>query len=174
MREQVPSDYAVAAERSAGKTVLRVATFDSDPRGVLVARVHRNEERTEEASLVPVGPRSFEAELPALPPGEYAVTLLRRTARGSVDQRSLVVRAPEGTSQPQEEHLVPAPNVALLEEIARRTGGRFGAAPADATERPLGTRAARCDLEDLLVPLAMALFLGDVAIRRLRLPPAGH
>ncbi len=173
MREQVPSDYAVVAEHSGGKTLLRVATFDSEARGVLVARVHRDEGQIEEASLVPAGPRLFEAELPALPPGEYALTLLRRTARESVDQRSLVVRVPQGAPEPQEEFLAPAPNVALLEAIAQRTGGRFGAQPADPMERPLGARAARCDLQDFLVPLALALFLGDVAIRRLRLAAAG-
>jgi hypothetical protein len=41
-------------------------------------------------------------------------------------------------------------------------------------ERPAGTRRAAYPLEPLLLPLAMLLFLGDVAVRRLALEGTRH
>jgi hypothetical protein len=134
---------------------------------VLVGRLHVGEE-TMEVGLVPEGMRSFSARIPDLPGGRYPFTLLERRA-GKVSERTEMVTVPSRDTELPDEHRRSTPNLALLSSLTQATGGVVGASARQIVDRPPGSRRAAYPLEPLLLPLAMLLFLTDVAVRRLGL-----
>jgi uncharacterized membrane protein len=167
MRPQTASEYALAVERREGKTTLRARAFDPRPEGVVAARLHLDEERAIDVTLAPAAPQVFEGELPSLPGGRYPITMLRRAAADAVVQRTVLVSVPEEDDAPQEEFRATQPHTALLEWLATATGGKFNPTARDLAVREPGTRRVRYPLDFALIPLAMLLFLADVAVRRL-------
>lgn len=170
MRAQTPWDYVVEAQRRDGKGKLLVRAFDGVEGGTLIARVHLDAEHTADVTLVPVAPRRYEAELPpAVGGGSHPVTLLSRRGTLDVTQRTEIVPFPSKDEPPQEEFATTRPNTALLEQLAQATGGKVGATVREIAAREAGERLLHAPLDTVLVPLAMLLFLADVALRRLGL-----
>lgn len=168
MRGQTPWDYVVEAQRREGKSKLLVRAFDSGVEGNLIARVHVDDEHTEDLTLVPVAPRQFEADLPAAIGGRnYPVTLLSRRENQDVTQRTEMVPIPARDEEPQEEFQSTRPNTVLLQQLAEESGGRLNPTVREIAARETGERLLEYPLEVFLLPLAMLLFLGDVAVRRL-------
>jgi len=168
MRDQTPWDYVVEAQRRDGKSKLLVRAFDSGQDGNLIARVHVDDDHTEDLTLVPVAPRQFEAELPpAIGGRRYPVTLLGRRENQEVSQRTELVPIPKEDDPPQEEFQVTRPNTVLLEQLAQESGGKVNPTVREIAARDTGERLLDYPLEGFLLPLAMLLFLGDVAVRRL-------
>ena len=171
MREQTPWDYAFDVRRRDGELTLVVRAFGAEQDGVLFARLHRDEEETEELTLAPVGPQVYEAELPELEGGRYAVTVLRRVGERDVNERTEMVSVPGEDEEPQEEFQTIRPNTSLLEQVALETGGKFNPSAEEVVVREVegseGGVRRRYELDFLLIPLAMACFLADVAVRRI-------
>jgi Ca-activated chloride channel family protein len=171
VRNETPWDYALAVHRSDGVTELTIRSFDRDSGGVLLARLHVGDQDTVDVPLVPVAPRQFSGRLPSLPGGRYPLTIVRRRGEREVNQRTALVTIPDRDEPAQAERYGPGPDVALLTRLTGATGGRINPAVRDLVARKPGTRELLHGLDYLLVPLAMFLFLGDVAIRRMTALP---
>ncbi len=169
-REHRESEYAIDARRSDGITELTVRTFGpGTDDGVLLARLHVSPDDVREVGLAPREPRLFSAALRNLPGGRFPLTIIKRGSDEEVFQHTELVTMPAVDQEPQKEHYRTTPNLALLTYLTENTGGMLNPTARELVERPRGARLARYPLDHLLLPLAMFLFLGDVAVRRLRL-----
>jgi Mg-chelatase subunit ChlD len=171
-RAQTPWDYAVEVRRRDGTLELSVRAFDGADDGVLRARLHRNETESVDVPLMPIGPRRFTARLPAIAAGRYPLTIVSHRGGRTAGERTLLITIPDTDEPELEERFGPAPDVGLLTQLTAATGGHVNAPVRELVARKPGTRALAHGLDYLLIPLAMALFLGDVAVRRLALPPS--
>ena len=167
LREQVPSDYLLDLRRADGTVELIVHTFDPAAiDGVLLARFSPPEAAAREVSLVPRGPREFAARVPGLPPGRYPLTIIKRDNRGNLSERTTPVTVPALDDETQEEQPRHEPNLPLLTQLAEQTGGSINPDVRELVQRQPGTRLVFYPLDHLLIPLAMLLFLADVALRQ--------
>jgi hypothetical protein len=93
----------------------------ADVRATVRGPLGAEEERPREISLVDVGAGRYRASLPGLPPGDYRIegSAALGGAELGGDQSEMTV-APY-----RMEFEDPAPNFALLREVARESGGRF-------------------------------------------------
>jgi Ca-activated chloride channel homolog len=155
----LPFDRRVVARAARDGTVVELETT-TDEQGPFVLRV---EDR--EAALRPTGRRRFAGLVPPLEAGVHPAVLV---APGREDRVDVVVPPAHGSGR---EYASAGANVALLERLAARTGGRVGAEPADVLAARGGARHERVPLDGVLVPLALALVLADVALRRLGARP---
>ncbi|HUI26568.1 MAG TPA: VWA domain-containing protein [Candidatus Kryptonia bacterium] len=173
VREQTPWDYALSVDRREGQTRLSVRAFDTNDDGVLLARLHASEDSTLDIPLVPSAPRQFTGRLPNLPGGRYPLTVIKRRGEKDVVQRTALVDIPNDDEPVNEERFAPTPDVTLLSQLAEATGGTLNPPVRELVARKPGTRQLTHSLDDILIPLAMALFLADVAVRRMTQPPSG-
>lgn len=162
--------YAVDIERVEGESIMRVKSFGDLGDSVLRARLRPHPERAIDVPLVPQSPRVFAARLPALLPGRYPVTIVRRSASGQVSESIQTVTFPAGDAQPQEEIYAETPSRLLLDRLTAATGGAVDAPLRDVVRRQPGSRRVEHPLDWLLLPLAMALFLTDIGLRRASAP----
>jgi Mg-chelatase subunit ChlD len=168
IREHGAFDYAIDAQRADGRVALRVRTFDAaSSNTVLLARIDTGDGVRREVSLMPQRPREFTATLPALPGGRYPLTLIRRDGRQDVVQQTAVITVPAADDAPREEEWPRGANLPLLRQLTDATGGTLNPGVRELVKREPGTRRLAYPLEHLLIPLAMLLFLGDVALRKL-------
>ncbi len=165
-RAYSPWSYAVDVERSGRESKLTVRSFGDLGDGVLRARLRPHADRPIDVALVPQGPRVFTAELPTLLGGKYPITIVRRTAAGDVSELTQTVTFPAKDAEPQDEFLADTPDTLLLERLTKATGGALEAPLREVVRREPGTRRVEHRLDWLLIPLAMVLFLADVALRR--------
>ncbi len=117
----------------------------------------------EQVPLPQVAPGRYEAVVPVEDDGVYALQVAQTDSSGTVANQSsgfVVPYSPEyrasGTNRP------------LLEQLARRTGGRLVSEPADAFVHDLPAVGAPRPLWPLLLVLAGLLFVVDVGVRRVR------
>lgn len=166
-REQTARDYAFEVHRVDGQATLTVHAFDDLDDGYLQARLLATPEQGIDVPLVPRAPRQFVGRLPAVAAGRYAMTITKRSATRSVQQRSEVIVIPDRDEEPQEEFERDQPNWAVLQGLTAGTGGAIDAPVRTVVERRPGTRRIDHPLDWLFIPGAMLLFLADVAARRL-------
>ena len=133
-----------------------------------VARIRGPDGEVEVVSLRRVTSARFEAEAPADTAGAYWITAIINTPDGAMTSVSA-----GAVSTYQEEFSFLPPDPALAQEIAEVTGGRVDP-PPDSFFDAVATRGVN-DLSvwPWLVGLALALFLADVAARRLRFSAGG-
>jgi len=163
---QTAADLAVHLRRQPGVIELGLDAFADLGGAVLTARLGAEGSQPLDVPLAPVGPRRFEARLPLLPPGPANLMVSVRQPDGEVRQRTLPVRIPaddDGTATELERR---QPNLNLLQRLSAETGGRIDAPIRAIVGREAGTRRVDYNLDGWLLPLAMLLFLGDVALRR--------
>lgn len=159
-------ELAVDVHRDGGVTELDVRAFGpSADAATLTARLQINDETVREVTLVPNQPRRFRARLLDLPPGRYPLTVIKRTAAGTASQRTQLITVPATDDSAAAEFRRSEPDLALLGRITSATGGRLDAPPEALLDRQPGTRRAAYPLDVLLIPLALALFLADTALR---------
>jgi Mg-chelatase subunit ChlD len=165
-REHADDEVAIDARRSGGITELDVRAFGpSADAAALTARLQLGETAFREVPLMPTEPRRFSARLLDLAPGQYPLTLIKRTASGAVSQRTQLVTVPAADDTADAEFFRTEPDLALLSRITTATGGALNPPPETLLARQPGTRAASYPLAPWLVPLAMLLFLADTALR---------
>ena len=119
------------------------------------------------------GVTRFEATFPADMPGTYLVDLPYQYGAGG-ERQTGVFRTGVAVSYAPEYHTV-RENEAVLAEVARRTGGRLLSLDyADAVFESSSIRPVqvRRPLWEIFVQIAAALFLVDVAVRRIAIAPA--
>ena len=160
-----PSDFAVQARRNLDAVELSVEGFADLGSSVLSARLVDGA-RPMDVPLVPVSARRFTATLPKLSGGRYTLALSVRQTDGSVRQRTQSISIPAVDDASQEEFERLQPNLPLLQRLSAETGGAVDAPIRTIAGRPPATRRVDHHLDWWLVPLAMLLFLADVAQRR--------
>lgn len=167
-REHTDDEIAVDAQRSDGVTEIAVRTFGPTADGaVLLARLQLDDEVTREVALAPRQPRLFSASLLDVAPGRYPLTVIKRTAGGAVSQHTELLTIPSADRTAQDELSHVGPNLALLTQLTDATGGKLNPPAGTVIERTPGTQRVAYPLDWLFLPLAMLLFLGDTAVRKL-------
>jgi Mg-chelatase subunit ChlD len=162
------ADVAVDARRRDGIVELRLRTYDRiGNEAALRARLNTEDGALHEVAFVQGGPREFIGRLPDLPAGNYPLTITRRNDRQQISERTEVVHIPAGEVALQEEQPPRHPNTALLTQLADGTGGKMNPNVRDLLDDQPGSRRMEYPLDHVLLPLAMLLFLADVAVRRL-------
>ncbi|GIW45295.1 MAG: VWA domain-containing protein [Candidatus Binatia bacterium] len=97
------------------------------------------------------------------------LTLLVRFGGRGLEERRFVLYFPREDSDSKAQ--ARAPNRALLEALARETGGRVDPAPHELCARTAtGQRSEAKALDWVLLPLAMFAFVGEIAARKLLAP----
>ena len=166
-REHSDDEVAIDASRHDGATELQVRTFGPTADGAaLVARLDVDGAMRESA-LVPRQPRLFTGTLLNVPPGRYPLTIIKRSAAGVVSEHTEPVTIPATAAEDRAEFERSTPNTSLLAQLTESTGGRLNAETRELAQRATGERRGSYPLDFLLLPLAMLLFLGDTAVRRL-------
>jgi Mg-chelatase subunit ChlD len=159
------SDVAVDARRREGIVEIGVRTFTSlGSEAALRARLS-TEAGVHEVGLVQRGPREYVGRLPDIPGGRYPLTVVRRGKQ--ISERTEMIHIPAAEDDAQEEQPSRHPNMALLTQLAEGTGGKMNPSVRDLLQHQPGTRRMYYALAHILLPLAMLLFLADVAVRRL-------
>ena len=153
------SDHRLEARRLRTGTLVRLETVGDDS-GAYTLRFPSGAE----TPLRQTGRRTFSAVVPSLRAGLQSVLLLGRDP-ALPQQIDLMVPASADSGL---EFRARGPNIRLLEQLARLTGGAVDPEPrAILTARP-GVTRERTPLAPVLVPLVIALLLVDVALRRTR------
>jgi hypothetical protein len=117
--------------------------------------------------LPQVAPGRYEGRVPLAGPGAYFVRVTQANAAGTI-----VAEATTGYALPYlPEYLVTPANRILLERLAADSGGPLVNMPAEAWRRDTRHGLQPREIWDWLIQAALALFVADVALRRLR--PSG-
>jgi Ca-activated chloride channel family protein len=153
----LPSDHHLAATRRPDGTRIVLDTVD-DQGGPYVLQLGGAD-----VTLRQIGPRTFAATVPNVRPGLHPVVL--RGTRGAPDER-LDLLVPAAAESGRELRRVAA-DVPLLRAVAEATGGAVDPDSVRVLSARPGVRHQTVPLDGLLVPLALALMLADVAVRRL-------
>jgi VWA domain-containing protein/putative glutamine amidotransferase len=164
-------NLTLQASSSGAELVLSAQAQDS--RGqpqtglTIVGRMLAADGSSVDITLREVGPGQYRTVVSDARPGAYLVQLVGQDARG---QPFGAVTA--GAVVPQSaEYGGDGANVALLEMLASRTGGRMNLAPAAAFDANLSSQGAVREIGLPLLWLALLLLPFDIALRRLLFAP---
>lgn len=171
MRDKPKGDYSVEVKERDGEQVLIIEsggewTGDAQLQVRLFSANGGFEEQ--ELTLRQIAPKRYLAEPKGLKPGPYTIDISQVKGDKIVDRVTKGVLIPPKESAAPLEDPTRGNNIELLTTIAQRTGGKFDPALEDIsanTEMILLTE----DLSKFLIPIAMGLLLGDVAVRRIGL-----
>ena len=166
IREEAPWETRQTVRYRDGNPFLEVQTFDDVGQSSVTAQVFTAPEHSIDLSLTAVAPRVYRAPLPPLAPGKYALLLTRKSGdQPPVQKRDMLAveaSADEATSAELARKL---PDLDLLREVSAATGGSVNPT-IDELAAHHGARRTKLDPLDLvLIPLALALLVADIAIR---------
>ncbi|MGH7893950.1 MAG: VWA domain-containing protein, partial [Candidatus Binatia bacterium] len=153
------SDHHLEARRVRAGTLLRLETVSDEP-GPFVLRLPSGDVR-----LRQTGRRIFSAIVPNLGAGMHPAILVSGREPAAVAESVEFMIPP--TSDSGREYRTGAPNVALLRRVAALTGGAVAPEPTAVLAARPGVRREVIPLAAILVPLALAFLLADIALRRL-------
>ena len=166
MRKSDAKGVFATVEQKDGRGYLTFDTVQLDGKYVNQATVQvtvlEPQDGRREVTMTQTAPGRYTADFPLDKPGAYQVQMVQ-TAKGldTVQQsRGLVVNYDE------ELRLRPT-NEALLEELARVSGGVWKPSPEDVFAPDARTASQPLPLWPYLLIAAMTLFLADVALRRI-------
>ncbi len=167
IREEAPWETRQTVRYEEGNPFLEVQTFEDFEEGTIVAEVFTSAQSAVDLPLVPVASRLYRSPLPPLAPGRYALLLTRRQGEKTVAQKrevlSIETAAQEGGSAELARKL---PDLELLREITAETGGSVNPPIEELTRARGGTRVVRHEIDWGVIPLALGLLLGELAVRR--------
>jgi Mg-chelatase subunit ChlD len=165
-RRESERDLVVEAIRHDDQTVLTVHTFGNRSADGSVSAVLAAGDVSIEVDFTAVGPTEYEARLQPLSPGRYPLRVRLRQER-SLYEVDTAVAVPARIHEEVDEFDHDGDNEQLLRQLTVQTGGTFSATTREVTDRPPGSRNAPYPLDGLLIPLAIAAFFTDIALRRL-------
>jgi hypothetical protein len=149
-----------------GTPFLEVQTFDDIGEGDIQAQIFTGGDRSVALALNPVAPRVYRAPLPALAAGKYALLLTRRSGERTLGQKREVLTVDSSADEPGSAELArKLPDLELLREIAADTDGALNPSIDELVARHGSRRVVLHALDWLLLPLALLLLLGDMALR---------
>jgi hypothetical protein len=166
IREETPWETKQAVRFRDGAPFLEVQTFDDIGEGNLEAQVFTSPDRSVTLSLTPVAPRVYRAPLPPLAAGKYALLLSRRSGEKILGQKRDVLTVDRSSDEGASAELArKLPDLELLRQIASETGGALNPSIDELAARHGAKQPVRHSLDWLLIPLAAALLLCDIALR---------
>jgi hypothetical protein len=112
------------------------------------------------------GDAVFEGESASIPPGKYSLALIRKSGTGEALILSRQFAVPSAPAADADELRIRPANVEMLRRIAAETGGGFNRSPAQILRRTGATVTVWNSAEPFLIPLAIALVLAEVFVRR--------
>ena len=167
MRPGQSRELAMRTDREGERGLVEIEAVDENPAALLrrfEAVAVGPEGQRVAIKLRQVGPRRWRGEFPLSDDGSWFVSVAgRRPGEAAVERVLGAIDVPY-----PEEFRALRDNVAELERVARRTSGRILTGTESLfTREGLSFREARLPIWDLALILAAALFLLDVAVRRL-------
>jgi len=166
IREEAPWETRQAVRFRDGSPFLEVQTFDDIGEGDIQAQIFTGAEHSVSLSLTPVAPRIYRAPLPPLAAGKYALLLTRHAGDRVLGQKRDVLTVDAASDEPGSAELArKLPDLELLREIADDTDGAVNPSIDELLARHGTSRAVLHGLDWLLLPLALLLLLGDMALR---------
>ena len=134
--------------------------------GAAVARVRGPDGEIQIVPLTQTGESTFSGSAPAAEPGPYWVAVSLERSDGSA-----LVSSAGAVSGYADEFAFRSPDLAAVNAIADDTGGRLGVSPDGVFDEAPTRGAALQPIMSWLLLTALALFLADVALRRLVFAP---
>jgi Ca-activated chloride channel family protein len=166
MRQGDPGSYTMKmAAGPDGSVAITAEPADSAPLTDLVCRI-TGPNRAIDVALTPAGAGLYRGEVGPLARGKYAATLMLKAG----DTERILTQRPfasVGAMAPDGEELrIRPPNVQLLRHLAAATHGAYDAPMAEVARHTGAMITVRRSARGGLLPLAIALFLGEVFVRR--------
>ncbi len=118
-----------------------------------------------ELTLKQIAPQRFTAELRDISPNAYTVKISRIKGEKVVDLKTKGLIVPEGAIEKPLEYSNRGNNVSLLKNIAEITGGKYNPSKEEMIVEEKETIRAK-DLASYLIPMAIVLFIFDIAVRK--------
>ncbi|HZD04864.1 MAG TPA: glutamine amidotransferase, partial [Longimicrobiales bacterium] len=168
IRQVLPSGRETPPSVTVDASTLTIDFETDEPvlEGAAVARVRTPGGDVEVVPLNQTGASSFSGSTAAPDPGAYWVAVTLERGDGSS-----VVSSAGAVSGYAEEFAFRRPDTALIAAVADTTGGRVGIGAEQAFDEASTRGAALLPIASWLIVLALALFLADVALRRLVFSP---
>lgn len=175
-RQSEAAAFDIATSVAGGRGRIRIDALDKNADSVNFMTVEGtligpNNERLP-LRLTQTGPGRYEGDFDARDTGSYVLNLAYRQGTGANARAGNLQTGVSVAYSPEFQDLTP--NLALLDEIAARTGGRRldGASVSNAFDLSSVPKAeTRRPLWESLIQLMLLLFLIDVAIRRIAINP---
>jgi Mg-chelatase subunit ChlD len=156
----LPSDRRLEARRLREGTLVQLETADDVP-GPFVLRLPQ----AGDVPLRQTGARTFSAIVPDLRAGMQSALFVSHDGERLVEERvELMVPATFACGR---EHRAGGPDLQLLQRVAQLTGGAMAPEPQAIFAARPGFKRHAIPLGALLIPLALACVLADIAVRRL-------
>jgi Mg-chelatase subunit ChlD len=118
-----------------------------------------------ELTLKQIAPQRFTAELRDINPNAYTVKISRIKGEKVVDLKTKGLIVPESAIEKPLEYSNLGNNVSLLRNIAEITGGKYNPGREEMVVEEKETIRTK-DLASYLIPLAIVLFIFDIAARK--------
>ena len=116
-------------------------------------------------TLRQTAPHRFSTKLKGINPGAYTLKISRIKGEKVVDLKTKGLVVPENIVPKPIEHSSRGNNIALLKNIAEITGGMYNPGKEDIKFEEVETNKTK-DFAGYLIPLAMILFIFDIAVRK--------
>jgi len=166
LRKATQTRYAVTTQVRQGEAIIELEAFtpEGEPINLLQPKVTVATPTGESRSLVlqQEGLGRYRGRVPVNETGVYIVTVHEQDETGKPKVFTTGFAVPYPT-----EYRFTRTNLPLLERIAEITGGKVNPEPSEVFRLPPQPSASVSDIWHLCVALALALFLLDIAARRL-------
>ncbi|MFQ5862071.1 MAG: VWA domain-containing protein [Candidatus Brocadiales bacterium] len=169
MKDKPKGNYAVSVEEGEEGVVLVIESegeWKDDAQ--LRVRIFSSDFEGQELTLRQVAPKRHVAAFEGQGPGPYTIDISRVEEGKVVDRVTKGVLIPPKKSSVAVEDTTRGNNVELLKAVAQRTKGKFNPKFEEITVNTDAILLTE-DLSKYLIPLAMGLLLGDIAVRRIGL-----
>ncbi|MGH7780138.1 MAG: VWA domain-containing protein [Candidatus Binataceae bacterium] len=166
MREGAPGMFAVRMRTAPdGAVTVEAEKADTKPAPNLVCRI-TGPGHARDIPMTQTDLSLYTGEVGPLPRGKYVATLMVKA--GDVEQALAHREFASAGAMPADaaELRLRPPDLDLLRRLARATGGEFDPSPASLIRHRGRKITVRRNADSLLLPLAIALFLGEVFVRR--------
>jgi hypothetical protein len=171
MRQTSAQNIQMSVSSSGGHADLDVSAFDpfGAPINGMQAQVSviGPDNRPQALTLSQSGPGHYQAQFDASQTGAYLITAAQPAA--TADGKPSITRTGFSVAYPPEFQAT-GPNISLLEQIAKTTGGKILDHPAAAFRPADRPGESVSDLWPTLLLAAAILFVLDIAVRRLAIP----
>ncbi|MBO1223001.1 MAG: VWA domain-containing protein [Candidatus Scalindua sediminis] len=168
MKDISKTDYnlKVQVENNTVSLLIESSTrFEDDTKLKISLLTPELDNDSQELILKQIAPQRFTAELRDINPGAYTVKISRIKDEKVVDLKTKGLIVPGSTIAKPLEYSDHGNNVSLLKNIAEITGGKYNPSKEEMVVEEKETTRTR-DLASYLIPMAMVLFIFDIAIRK--------